>query len=233
MLTLGFGYWYLNVRIRPLMRPVPPSPRTAQWVFFYTGIAFLWVASDWPLHDLAEASLYWGAHGRTHGPHPRRPSTPHHGADQTNGGQAIRSPFRLPVATTSRSAGGGVHHLQPGSHRQPLARSGQPVAPQRTRPLPHPLVPVPLRHPGLAPHHFPFQSPTTVAATDADGLPVPLNSIIPIVPAEFLTFSAAAIYTGYCDASLEFGLTDSYESHDALQSPSEPRRARVHVPGIR
>jgi putative membrane protein len=34
-----------------------------------------------------------------------------------------------------------------------------------------------------------------------------LNSIIPIVPAGFLTFSATALYTGYGDASLEFGLT--------------------------
>lgn len=59
MLTLGYGYGYLNVRIRPLMRPAPPPPRTAQWVFFYTGIVLLWVASDWPVHDLAEDSLYW------------------------------------------------------------------------------------------------------------------------------------------------------------------------------
>lgn len=206
MITLGFGYWYLNVRIRPLLRPTPPPPRTSQWVSFYTGLALLWFASDWPVHDLAEGSLYW-VHMSQHmvmtlvAPPLLIMGLTRAMADRLFGNRLVypwlRHLARPVVAFAIFNLGLIVSHW-PAAVNLSLRNE-----------LAHFLI-----------HSFLFLSailvwlPVLSPSTILPRLRPPmrmgylfLNSIIPIVPAGFLTFSAAAIYTGYGDASLEFGLT--------------------------
>jgi putative membrane protein len=53
------GYWYAVTRVGP--RVVEPGARVVtrrHVACFATGLAVLWIASDWPLHDLSEGYLY-------------------------------------------------------------------------------------------------------------------------------------------------------------------------------
>jgi putative membrane protein len=53
------AYWYALTRLGPKVLPRGTSVvGRAQVVSFAGGLALLWVASDWPLHDLAERYLY-------------------------------------------------------------------------------------------------------------------------------------------------------------------------------
>ncbi|MFQ5967419.1 MAG: cytochrome c oxidase assembly protein [Acidimicrobiia bacterium] len=57
--ALGVGYWYAVKRIGP--RLVPASePIVTRWqlISWYAGVALLWIVSDWPFHDIAERSLF-------------------------------------------------------------------------------------------------------------------------------------------------------------------------------
>jgi len=56
---LSFGYAYAIRRIGPMV--VEPGEEVAprrKVVWWYLGVASLWVVSDWPIHDLAEGSSY-------------------------------------------------------------------------------------------------------------------------------------------------------------------------------
>ena len=56
---LGASYWYAVIRIGPrVTRPdeVVVSRRQVAW--FAAGLLTLWIASDWPVHDIAEQYLY-------------------------------------------------------------------------------------------------------------------------------------------------------------------------------
>jgi len=53
--SLAVGYLVLCRRHRE--RTGEPTPRRRK-VLFLTGVGLLWVASDWPIHDLAEQRLY-------------------------------------------------------------------------------------------------------------------------------------------------------------------------------
>ncbi|MGH9182080.1 MAG: cytochrome c oxidase assembly protein, partial [Acidimicrobiales bacterium] len=56
---LAGGYWLLARRVGPRVVATGTSPVTrAQVVCFGLGVAAIWVASDWPVHDLAEGYLY-------------------------------------------------------------------------------------------------------------------------------------------------------------------------------
>lgn len=57
--ALAAGYWYALARVGP--RSVHPIERVAtrrQVACFGAGLATLWLAADWPVHDLAEGYLY-------------------------------------------------------------------------------------------------------------------------------------------------------------------------------
>jgi putative membrane protein len=206
MITLGLGYWHLNVRIRPLLRPMPPSPRTAQWVFYYTGLALLWAASDWPVHDLAEDSLYW-VHMAEHmiltlvGPPLLIMGLTRPMADRLFGNRYVypwlRHAARPVVAFTIFNLGLIVSHWPEAvnlSLRNELAH----FLIHSFLFLSAVLVWLPVLSPsGLLPR---LRPPMRMGYLF-------LNSLIPIIPAGFLTFSAAAIYTEYGDASLAFGLS--------------------------
>jgi putative membrane protein len=56
---LAFLYWYAVTRIGPTAtRPDEPVVTASQVRWFVAGLALLWVASDWPVHDVAEGYLY-------------------------------------------------------------------------------------------------------------------------------------------------------------------------------
>lgn len=50
LLASGVGYWWATTRIAPASR------RQRGW--FLSGLLLLWVASTWPVHDIAEDRLY-------------------------------------------------------------------------------------------------------------------------------------------------------------------------------
>jgi putative membrane protein len=57
--TAATGYWYAVTRIGPnAVGRGEAAVSRRQVVWFVSGLAVLWLASDWPLHDLAENYLY-------------------------------------------------------------------------------------------------------------------------------------------------------------------------------
>jgi putative membrane protein len=59
VVTAGAGYWYAVTRIGPrIVGPGTAAVSRRQVMWFASGLAVLWLASDWPLHDLAENYLY-------------------------------------------------------------------------------------------------------------------------------------------------------------------------------
>jgi putative membrane protein len=57
--TAAAGYWYVVTRIGPGVVSTGVAVVTRRQVaWFASGLAVLWLASDWPLHDLAENYLY-------------------------------------------------------------------------------------------------------------------------------------------------------------------------------
>lgn len=58
VLSLLVGYWWAISRLAPYYAPDGPTPATrGQKAAFFLAVAFLWVVSDWPLHDIAEEAL--------------------------------------------------------------------------------------------------------------------------------------------------------------------------------
>ena len=56
---LGASYWYAMTRIGPkVARPGEAVVSRRQVTWFAAGLLTLWVASDWPVHDIAEQYLY-------------------------------------------------------------------------------------------------------------------------------------------------------------------------------
>lgn len=59
VLALGGGYAYVLRRVGPNAVPGgEPVATTRQKVFWYLGVALLWLVSGWPIHDIAEESLF-------------------------------------------------------------------------------------------------------------------------------------------------------------------------------
>lgn len=56
---LGIAYWYAVTRIGPRVTRADEAVVTrSQVAWFGAGLLTLWVASDWPVHDIAEQYLY-------------------------------------------------------------------------------------------------------------------------------------------------------------------------------
>jgi putative membrane protein len=51
---LALGYAWALRRWEPVGTPTPAKQKT----LFYSGLILLWLAADWPLHDVAERSLF-------------------------------------------------------------------------------------------------------------------------------------------------------------------------------
>ena len=56
---LAIAYWYAMTRIGPkVTRPDERVVTRGQVAWFSAGLLTMWVASDWPVHDIAEQYLY-------------------------------------------------------------------------------------------------------------------------------------------------------------------------------
>ena len=59
LFVLGFGYWFATKRLAPhVLGPEETVVSKRQVVSFVSGLVILWVVSDWPIHDIAEESLF-------------------------------------------------------------------------------------------------------------------------------------------------------------------------------
>lgn len=56
--VLGGGWWYAVRRLGPLLNIAGPAATRRQAISFYAGLAVLWGVSDWPFHDIAERYLF-------------------------------------------------------------------------------------------------------------------------------------------------------------------------------
>ena len=55
--VLACGYWIAMVRLGPEARATSRRGSTRQYVAFAAGVVGLWVAADWPIHGIAEQRL--------------------------------------------------------------------------------------------------------------------------------------------------------------------------------
>jgi putative membrane protein len=57
--VVGLGFYATRVVGPRAVRGAEPITTGSQRAFFAAGVAVLWLASDWPVHDIAEQHLYW------------------------------------------------------------------------------------------------------------------------------------------------------------------------------
>lgn len=200
---LGVGYWYANTRIRRYSAPGSPGPTRTQWWQWYGGLALMWVASGWPVHDIGEQSLYT-FHMVEHMllsllvPPLLLMGTPRWLADATLGKLArwLRPVSRaVPAFVLFNTAFILIHWPEA-------------VEAMLTSDLAHLALHTVLFGSAVL-MWMPVLSPTP--AIPKLGRPMQmlylfLQSLLPTIPASFLTFSSTAIYPVYGDAALAWGV---------------------------
>jgi putative membrane protein len=200
------GYWWaarrLGPRLAPAGTPVVTAGQAWAWVL---GVLAIWVAADWPVHDVSEGSLY-SVHMVQHmllslvAPPLLLAGTPAWLLRAMLGrGARLRVarfltrpvialvgfnavlvlthwPFLVNASIGSEPLHFGLHVLVFGS------------ALAMWSPVLNPLIELPhLSHPGQMLYLF-------------------LQSIVPTVPASFLTFASAPIYTAYAELPKLWGI---------------------------
>lgn len=204
--VLAFGYWYAETRIRRHFAPDAPGPTRRQWWQWYSGVALLWLVSGWPIHDIAETALFT-FHMIEHMvlalvvPPLLLMGAPRWLADATIGHPKVvrwLGPLARPVPAfvlfnatfiaihwpdlvTWMLTSEPIHFLVHGWLFLVSFLMWMPVL------SPTPAIPK-LRRPMQMLYLF-------------------LQSLLPTIPASFLTFSSVAIYAVYGDAALAYGLT--------------------------
>jgi putative membrane protein len=56
--VLAYGYWYADRRLRPVIAPEAPPATTGQRWQWYGAVVALWLVSGYPIHDLGETALF-------------------------------------------------------------------------------------------------------------------------------------------------------------------------------
>ena len=204
--AIGFAYWFLTVRVQPSLRPLAPPASGGTTAAFYTGLVLLFVVSNWPLHDLAETSLYW-VHMTNHLV------------------MTLIAPPLMLLGLTRQMSDHLFGHRMVLPWLKYLARPGaafaifnlgmiashwpEAVALSLRNDLAHFLI-----------HSFLFLSgvlmwmPVVSRSTLVPQLRPPmrmvylfLNSILPTIPASLLTFSHVPLYPAYGDSAVAYGLS--------------------------
>jgi len=204
--VLGFGYWYANTRIRPHTAPGAPGPTRRQWLQWFGGLALMWAVSGWPFHDIGEQFLF----------------TVHMVEHMV---LALAVPPLLLMGTPRWLADATLGHPKVASWLRPLSRAAPAfVFFNAIFVLIHwpMMVEVMLTN---EPAHFvlhavlfgtatlmwlPVLSPTLALpklSRPMQMLYLFLQSLLPTIPASFLTFSSVPIYPIYGDAAMAWGLT--------------------------
>jgi len=206
LIALAGGYWWAERRYRPLVAPDAPKATGRQWRTWYLGVFFLWLAADWPIHDLAEQRLFtfhmiehmivgyvvpplllngmsrWMA-DRTLG-RPKVAAVLRRVAHPVVGFFAFNAMMVIvhwPEAVTWQIEGGVTHFL----YHAVLFVAGVLM-----------WLPVMSPTPAIPRLSMPMQM-----------LYLFLNTLIPTVPASFITFSSVPLYPVYGDGPATWGLT--------------------------
>ncbi len=202
---LAFGYWFANARIRPLVAPSKPGPTRRQQTQWYGGVALIIGVSGWPVHDLGDA--LFSVHMVEHMvlslvvPPLLLMGIPRWLADATIGHPRI-APLIRPIAkpvvafTLFNATFIAIHwpELVEAMLTNSLAHFGVHtwlfgISFLMWMPVVSPTAAIPkLRPPGRMLYLF-------------------AQSLLPTIPASFLTFSNSPMYPIYGDASLAYGLT--------------------------
>ena len=204
--TIGLAYWWLQARMRTHLGPTLPAATGQQWTSFYVGLGLVGIVSSWPLHDLAETSLYW-VHMVDHmvitlfAPPLMILGLNRQMADRIFGHPWVR-PWLRPLARPA--AAFSIFNLGMIATHWPEA-----VALSLRNELAHFVIHAFLFGSAVL-MWLPVVSPSTVIPRITPPMQLVylfLNSILPTIPASILTFSNVPIYPAYGDASLVFGLT--------------------------
>lgn len=203
---IGLAYWWLQFRIGPHLGPGLVAATGKQWTSFYAGLGLLWIVSSWPFHDLAETSLYW-VHMVDHmvitlfAPPLMILGLNRPLADRLFGHPWVRPWLKRLAHPVTAFA---IFNLGMVATHWPEA-----VALSLRNELAHFLIHAFLFGSAVL-MWLPVVSPATVIPRITPPMQLVylfLNSILPTIPASFLTFSSIPIYPAYGDASLAFGLT--------------------------
>jgi putative membrane protein len=206
VLILAVGYWYADRRLRPVVAPTSPGPTRWERRRWYVGVLFLWIASGWPIHDLAEETLF-SFHMVEHlligyvVPPLLLTGVPRWLADATLGRRSVARvlrPLAHPAVAFFLFNGALV-----------LLHWPEAVAWQNTMETTHFLFHALMFSAGVL-LWLPVFSPTPAIPRMAPPMRMLflfLNTIIPTVPASFLTFSSEPLYPVYGDAASAWGLS--------------------------
>lgn len=206
LFVLGFGYWYADIRIRPFADPSAPAATPRQRLAWNGALVTVLLVSSWPFHDIGETALFT-FHMVEHlvlalvVPGLLLLGTPRWLADRTLGHPRI-TPVLCPVARAVPAF--VLFTVSLVAIHWPLL-----VEVMVTNALAHFLVHGWLMVVGLV-MWLPVVSPTPkIPRVDPPGqmLYLLMHSLLPIIPASFLTFSSVPLYPVYGDAALEYGLT--------------------------
>jgi len=206
LFVLGLGYWYANQRMRPVIAPGSPGPKRRQWWQWYGALALIWAVSGWPLGDIGESQLFT-IHMVEHMvlalavPPLLLMGFPRWLADATIGRPAVARLLRpLAKAVPAFALFNTVFIL---IHWPDL------VEVMVSNDLAHFLVHG-LLFGSATLMWMPVLSPTPAIPKlrrPMQMLYLFLQSLLPTIPASFLTFSSVVIYPVYGDASLAWGLS--------------------------
>ena len=204
--VLGFGYAYAELRLRHLVSPAATPATKGQWIKWFVGLFFMLVVSTWPIHDIGETALF-SVHMVEHlvivfltAPLLLM-GLPGWMADATIGRPAVARVLRplvhpVPAFIILNVAMIAIHW--------PTV-----VELMLESDLAHFIVHAGLFLSALV-AWMPVRSPTPALPRmrpPQQMLYLLFHSILPTIPASFLTFSSVALYPVYGDAALEWGLT--------------------------
>lgn len=206
VVTLAVAYGYAELRLRRLIAPAAAAATRRQWWCWFTGLGLLFFVSSWPFHDIGETALF-SVHMVEHlvivylcapllllG-------MPRWMADVTLGRPSVARILRplarpAPAFVFLNVAMIAIHWPQA-------------VEAMLTSNLAHFVI-----HAGLFTvaviAWLPVRSPTPAIGRlrpPMQMLYLFAHSLLPTVPASFLTFSSAPLYPVYGDAALAWGVS--------------------------
>jgi putative membrane protein len=205
LFVLGFGYWYANIRIRSHLLMAAPGPTRRQWWQWYLALGLMWLVSGWPIHDIGSESLFT-AHMVEHMvlalvvPPLLLMGMPRWLADATLG--------HPKVAVWLKHLASPVPAFVLFNATFILIHWPEMVELMLGNELAHFLLHTLLFSSAVL-MWMPVLSPTMAIpklSRPGQMLYLFLQSLLPTIPASFLTFSSVAIYPVYGAAALEWGL---------------------------
>lgn len=204
--VLAFGYWYAETRLRALIAPTARKATGSQWVMWYAGALTMFAVSSWPIHDVGETALF-SVHMVEHmvivfiSAPLLLMGMPRWMADVTIGRPSIARWIRPLARPVPAFIGLNVALI---AIHWPEA-----VEAMLTNSLAHFAIHVGLFVTAVL-AWLPVRSPTPAIPRMRPPMQMVylfLHSLLPTVPASFLTFSSVPLYAIYGDASLAWGVS--------------------------